>query len=556
MHLIDVSKAAKARQWEYAVPGLATLSLLVSCVFISAKKHFWNDEFFSYYLLSDKSFGHMLAAFHDKINAAPPLYFIFGGIWARPFGSSELSLRLFSCLGMCAALWLLWNTLRRTYDLWPTAIGALSIFCTSGIILAQNAEARMYGLFVALCALGLYLYDTACRTNSASWGLVVGTVCTHAAIINTHLFGIIYSAALLISLILRDRYFNSFKANIYLSIVLSWLSLLPYIPSFLNQSDAVKPRAWLPTPTLRDLTEFIGISSSSFFSFSAFVLLILISGLQFVCRGARNDPLAKRREEHGEHPEPQLSLLIAAYAFFIVPVFIWVLSRSLKPMFYNRYMSPTALSWSILVAYVAARMLGPGVSADHPRSLGGRLRVLLNTSVLPVLLVCFLLTQPLVWARQYNQEPIPGLTDDKFGYTELPIVVQRSHDFLKRLHYSANRSRYFFILDWEAAIDEASGLFGPQEYKELAAIGRNYPELGKQIVDSAAFLKAHDRFLVIDYPDFDKKCPPKVTAGLHTPWEDDHCPQWVEKRLLNNPHYDVERLGDLNGQTVLLVTSR
>ena len=122
-------------KWEYVVPALAITSLVISCIIISSKKFFWNDELYSYYFLADQSFTHMLGAFHDKINNTPPLYFLLGWLWARVFGSTELSLRLFSSLGMCIACVTVWITLRRTYSFWSASIGVLSIFCTSSLIL-------------------------------------------------------------------------------------------------------------------------------------------------------------------------------------------------------------------------------------------------------------------------------------------------------------------------------------------------------------------------------------------------------------------------------------
>jgi hypothetical protein len=83
-------------------------------------------------------------------------------------------------------------------------------------------------------------------------------------------------------------------------------------------------------------------------------------------------------------------------------------------------------------------------------------------------------------------------------------------------------------------------------------MGRNYPELQRQILESEAFLAKHTRFLVLDYLDFDKRCPTSL-KGLSTPFENIHCPQWVEARLLHNPQYKVERVGQTGQHTMLLV---
>jgi uncharacterized membrane protein len=196
-------KVLRTARWEYIVPALAIASLIISCILISSKKFFWNDELFSYYFLADPSFTHMLGAFHDKLNNTPPLYFLLGWLWAKVFGSTELSLRLFSSLGMCIACAITWITLRRTYNFWSTSIGVLSVFCTSNLILSQNAEARMYGLFLVLCALGLFQYDLINRSSRFTWKLLLSNSCIHAAIVNTHLFGLFYSTAIAFALIVE-----------------------------------------------------------------------------------------------------------------------------------------------------------------------------------------------------------------------------------------------------------------------------------------------------------------------------------------------------------------
>jgi hypothetical protein len=551
---MSLKKTSVWKKWEYAIPVLGTVSLVVSCVVISAKKYFVNDELLSYYLLSDKSFFHMLSAFHDKINAAPPLYFLLGWVWARIFSASELSLRLFSCLGMSVALWLLWATLRRSYGFWPTSIGVLSVFCTSGIVLWQNAEARMYGLFIAFCTLGLLLYDTACREESGfSWGLLVSTACTHAAIVNTHLFGLIYSGALLLSLILRDRYFKTFRLQLYLSVAIGWLSLIPYVPPFLKQSDAGSPRTWLPQPVLSDLVQFMTLSSPSLVSGNSLqtlvnlfplVLLVLASGLQFlVCQTEGNHANESGRVYH-QPPDSEVSLLIPAYAFLAVPILIWIFSQGGTPIFCDRYMLPTGLSWSILLTYAASRLVlqrEPAFKGEKASSR--RVWTAAMKSFVPLALILVLLAQPVLWATGYRREFAPGLHDDKIGYDDLPIVVQDSHVFLRRLHYSPARNRYFFILDWEAAVNETSGLFGPQQFKNLEAIARNYPDLEKHIVSGEEFLRMHDRFLVLGSLESNSKVCSCEIRGVTTKWQDLSCPQWLRLRVVSDPHYHIQRLG-------------
>ena len=536
---------------EYLVPLLGSLSLLVSCALISGKKYFWNDELFSYYLLADKSFSHMLVAFHDKINNSPPLYFLLGWVWAHIFGGSELSLRLFPSVSMCGALWLLWLTIRRTYGFYPASIGVLSIFCTSTVILWQNAEARMYGLFMAATALAFFLYDAACRKEKLSGRLLAGTILAHIALVNSHLFGLFYSGVFLLAFILTDWRVKRFRIKLYLAIVFSWLSLLAYLPSLLNQADAGKPRSYPPMPNVRDLIIFTGMSSSSMLSLLVMVALLAVAGLAWLLYDMKRLPDGDATAHFTRKTDSEAPLLIASYLILALPFFVWIISRLIKPIFYDRYMIPNAIAWAVLLAFAVARLM-PFIgrrqqtvgSIREPSSLLARSLLLIFIAVL--------LAYPMVSAKRYWREPLPGSTDTSFGYPDLPIVVQESHDFIMRAHYSPQSSRYFFILDWPSAVAPASGIFGPEEYKQIEALGRNYPRMQRQIMQSDAFLAKYDRFLVLDYSDFDKRCPPRL-KGLSSFFTDIHCPQWVEARLLHNPQYKVEVLGQNRQHAMLLV---
>lgn len=107
------TKTSSSNKWEYLVPLLATVSLIIACAIASDKKPFWNDELLSFFLISDPSFTHLMGAWGDTFNQAPPLYFLLGWLWAKVFNTTDLSLRLFSSLSICVVFTLVWITLWR-----------------------------------------------------------------------------------------------------------------------------------------------------------------------------------------------------------------------------------------------------------------------------------------------------------------------------------------------------------------------------------------------------------------------------------------------------------
>jgi hypothetical protein len=530
-------KLPRITNWEYIVPALAIGSLTVSCIMVSSKKYFWNDELQSYYLLGDHSFRHMMVAFSDKFTNVPPLYFVLGWLWARGFGATEISLRLFSSFGISIACLVTWITLRRNYQFWPAAVGTLGIFCVSDLILAQNAEARMYGLFLAACALGVLQTDIINKRQNCPRRTLVLNALIHVAIVQTHLFGIFYSGAILGGFIIRDRFFGVFRLKIYLSIVLGWLSLIPYLPVFLKQADAGRPRTWIPVPDLSKLMESLIPSVSPFFSL-VIMLLVVISAIQFVSRAALDPQHSQLAKQTRPELRAEISLVILACMFLAIPVCVWIVSHTIKPLFILRYMIPSVLGWSILLAYLCSRISWPGKSG-WPGVSERRL------SAVPLLaLSVILLIHPIAYAWSRKKELFPGGNDGKYGYGNLPIVAPFSHDFMKRFHYSPERERYFFILDWEAALDVKSGLFSPQEYKAMDALKRDYQDVfDGNIIQIWDFLRTHNRFLVLDSANYQRKCTP----------QDFHCPWWLEMRIKNNPDYEVTALGVVDGRRLLLI---
>ncbi|MBV8886759.1 MAG: glycosyltransferase family 39 protein [Chroococcidiopsidaceae cyanobacterium CP_BM_RX_35] len=520
-----LEKNAIQSKWEYSIPLFATVSLLISCAVVSNKKFFWNDELLSFYLLSDPSFTNMMSAWGDTFNQAPPLYFMFGWLWTKIFGNTELSLRLFSSLTLCLAFTLIWIVLRRTYNFWAVSIAVLSVFCLSELILYHNAEVRMYGLFTATCALGLLQFDSFNRKRKYSRKSLFINALIHGAIVLTHLFGILYSGAILFAFLISDRYFKYLRLNVYISVVLGWLFLLPFIPSILNQAN-------------NDAKWFSYVSASQLFKYFIFtpklevlfLSLLLVSAFLYVVQ------LKDKRSEENFTSfntnllvETEFSLLILAGTFLAVPVIAWVISRIVTPMLNERYIIPTiAISWSILLAYLSSKIIPTSQSEYLSRSK----KSFFNKRYFILLIFVFiLLFYPIRYAvnSEYHLPKSflekPGGDDDKYGYATLPIAVELGHDFLPRFYYSLGRRKYFHILDWETALSNTNSAYATGDYTHLSALKRHYPFINT--TQSQEFLHNYKRFLVLNEPEKDRN--------------------WFEVRIQNNPEYKVRLLGQVNG---------
>lgn len=513
------------KYWEYLIPALAVTSLLISCVIVSSKKFFWNDELLSFYLLNDRSLPHMLVAWSDKFNQAPPLYFITGWIWDKIFGSNELSLRLFSSVTIGIACIVIWTVLRRTYDFWSTTVGTLSVFCLSQLVLYHNAELRMYGLFTAVCALGLFQYDSLNRQQECSRKSLLINSLIHCSIVLTHLYGVFYSAALLISFIIRDRYFKVFRISVYLSVSAGWIILLPLAPLIINQSN--NSAQWFYAYRLSEAINLL----TPFPKFTWFILaLLMLSALLNILQLPKTEvPVNSLGNQFNQG---EISLLILSAFFLLVPMVAWVITVTLKPLLNDRYILPTiTICWSILITYLLSRIVPnsqPIISVVRSRSKTRFSHLNLRVIALAALTLTLIL-HPIYYAKKFSQySQKPGANDLNYGYSELPIAMEAGHDFLPRFYYSSKPSRYFHILDWETAVNNVTSAYATGDYVHLNAISTHYPFI--QSVQNKDFLEKYDRFLVLN--------------------EEDQ--KWFEKRIQNNPNYQIKKLGTEQGANSLL----
>jgi len=520
-------------KWEYTVPLAFSLSLILTCIIISGKTYFWMDELLSFYFVNDPSFTNMITALSDTINSSPPLYFVLGWIWSKIFTASELSLRLFSSLSICFAQTIVWLTLRRTYNFWAASLGTLIGF-VSIQILFQNNQARFYGLFIAVCALGFMQFDALCRQRYkySNSGLLVN-IFIHIAMTYTHFYGFLYSGATLFALIVSDKYFRIFRPRVYASFILAWLAFIPWLPAFIRQS---KLGTWMSKPDLSDLVNSFNNWTPNFFLPILLIVLCLI--LVIKPKGIYNFSHTKKKDIN-------ISLLILASSWFSISILTWLVSISLQPIFLQRYLLPAQISWSILLSYLFSYLSYPTFKLER-KSLSA------NVWMLCVVIgIVFLLLKPVYSANKMIPHVKPGANDYKYGYNNLPIVTEFSGNFLERFNYYVNNQNnpYMFILDREIALDKKNWTYVSYQNKLMDALARNYSSIfHKNIVNSQDFLNNHPRFLVLSFTTLNDSC---LAIDLNC------LRRWFHRRIEKNSKYRISQLGVVDdNRTLFLVETK
>jgi hypothetical protein len=508
----------------------AVLSLVVACVVCSLHKQAWTDEVFTWRELSDPSLWHLYYAVQHGADGGMPLFYTTAWLWAKAFGAGVLSLRMYSCVAMCAALVVTWRTLRRFYGTWATAFGVLSFWGTSGLVLDENAEARFYGLFLLTVALALNLYTRLNVEPAPKLRLLVLSLLSQATLVLSHVLGIIYGGLMLLGLLLSDAVRRRFRPRVYLFHAAGWLALLVWLPSIQASMAVGKPHGWIGKPELKYLfpaylfapfeqwflllERHVGdarwkmVHHAAEFSMLVALAVILLLGLR---------KLLKQRGS----PDAQGALLLVGYLLLSTPVILFVLSYLITPVFVARYMLPSGIGLAIVLAdFADAR------GADRPAS--SRLvwaGAAMFLAILPMLSSLAMPPLPSSWQYldvQRLEHSVPA---------NLAVVTDWGGDFAKVMRYSASpQDHYYFLLDWPAAL---AGRKPDVTYYHLLSSNRDAGYYSRSIEESDAFLCSHTDFFVLD----------SQLIG-----QDADGPTWFDQRIRGAPEFAWRTLGSFDAR--------
>lgn len=481
----------------------SVISLITSCVLWSAHKQAWMDEIFTWKEVSDRSLWHLFHAVQHGADGGQPLFYATAWLWARTFGTGVLALRLYSSVAICGALVVTWTTLRRFYGMWATAFGVLAFWGTSGVLLEQNAEARFYGLYLFAVAITVHIYTRLVARAAPTPALLVLVFASQAALVWTHVLGLIYSGLILLALVLSDAAKARFRLKVYLIYAAGWLALLLWIPAIRASMAAGKPHGWIAMPTITDLrTAYLFADSLQWlrlFKRHSFEL-----GFQIVSRMAEfviYVPLAvvfvfglRSIWKSGWRvvASARGSLVLAAYALLSAPVVLFLVSHLVTPVFISRYLLPSGIGLAIILA-ASANELGAdlGVSAGNARRV-------IWPAIAMFLLVSPLLTVIALGSPDFYRGYLDVQRLEHVVPRDIPVVAGWQEDFAKLMRYSQNPNiHYYFLLDWPAA------LVGPRAFVLDYHLMKAYQENGyypQNIQDSQLFICSHRDFVVLDAP--------------------------------------------------------
>jgi hypothetical protein len=534
----NTSDRQKMSRGEVLLLCCSVASLIISCFIWSSRKQAWMDEIFTWKEASDLSLWHLYWAIQHGADGGQPLFYTTVWLWVKTFGASVLSLRLYSCAAMCGALLVTWRCIRRVYGLWATAFGVLWMWGSAGLLLDQNAEGRFYGLYMLAVAVVVDVYLRLTARSTPTRLLLLYTFLAQAALVSTHVLGLFYSGIILLALVLFDALDGRFRIKVYLFYAAGWLALLVWFPAIRASMAAGKPHGWIPVPNLSRFFD-------SFFYWDFLSWLSLIQShfpdwLFQICRqGVRLAILfpivtllfsTVRKLLKSKWPmslTQEDALLLAGFALLSMPILLFAVSHLLTPVLVARYVLPSGIGLSIILAGFAHRL---SLQVPVPFKAAQR--------VVTIVVVFFLAACPVSSAllrgpaggnpRFLDVERLDGMVSP-----DAAVVVGWQQDFAKIMRYSRKpEAHYYFLLDWPAA------LAGPPAYVLDYHLLRAYQDSGyysPKIQDSHAFLCSHVDFLVLD-------------THVLVPMEQE--PTWFDFAIRNNPQFAWKNIDSLDAADV------
>jgi 4-amino-4-deoxy-L-arabinose transferase-like glycosyltransferase len=458
------------------LPLLGVGSLLVSCVFWSARKQLAGDELFTWAEIRDPSFAHLLHAMSRLGGGGMPLFYLTAWPWAHVFGLSSISLRLYSSVAICAAFLVLLAALRRRFTARAAFLGVAFALFACFVVVDQNGEARGYGLYLLVAVLASVQCLRIAETPRPRPRDLVLLVLTQAGLVLGHVLGLLYAGLLLLALIAADAWERRLRPRVYLCCIAGWLALIPWIPAIRASMAVGKPHGWIPMPAIGDLA-----TGFSFWLFAGIYFPVmqhhpagLVAGwfcavacVLFLVASAIN---ALRTAAPARRP-----VYLLAFALMLAPLVFFVVSQLASPIYTPRYMIPSVIGVAILsVSWV-----------ERSRAGQENRTALLSLIVLLLPIASAALATP----TSLNVARIDQLAAGR------PVVCPWLRDFLTMERYSSQAASLEYPLDWPAALAGPPAAVGGfhlmQNYRREGYFAANLQDVSA-VLSQPAFLVLDD----------------------------------------------------------------
>lgn len=197
---------------------------------IGLDQSLWLDEAINVVAAKEQNFFYFvwkypIGDFH------PPLYFALLWVWGHLFGWSEVSVRFPSVLLGVGTTYFVYLIGRQLVS-WRCGAVAALMLALAPLHLYYSQEARMYSLAAFMVAASFYFYLRIIKGEKGDRGNWLGYFVSSAGVLYSDYLAYLALPVQFISTIL---FFRPYFKTVIFVMVLSGLSLLPWIPVFLEQ---------------------------------------------------------------------------------------------------------------------------------------------------------------------------------------------------------------------------------------------------------------------------------------------------------------------------------
>jgi len=164
---------------------LILTQLLVVNGWLLVYRPLWFDECLTWYLASDPSAAHAMAALRGGVDTNTPALYLLLRPWGAVLGFGPGSLRWFSLVCMVLAVTAVYAVVRRFASPWLAAAAALAVW-GHPVVIAQAFEARFYAPLMAAAVCLAWVMGA-----RPSWRQRSGVAAASVLVCTLHYFGIV-----------------------------------------------------------------------------------------------------------------------------------------------------------------------------------------------------------------------------------------------------------------------------------------------------------------------------------------------------------------------------
>lgn len=320
--------------WKLVAISASIVAFMIAMV-MGMSRSVWFDEGYSI-MVAQRPVSELVELI--KVDAHPPLYYLYLKAWGTMFGWSELSLRISSALPGALAVGFMVAILRRLFTA-NVAIATAPFLVLAPFLTRYNYEIRMYALVCFIGVLATWLLLKAHQSKSTLWWLAYA--CVVAIGMYTLYMSVVIWIAHALWLVYTDL---KYRKNIFLQkqwlfyglAVVAFLPWLPIVNQQLNNS-ALPPHVTqlsleAVVNTIMLITSYTPIWKASIIVISGVMLsIVLLLWLLILIRRQKNK-------------EQWTGVMLLVFGFLTAFAFYWYTSLPPNP---PRYVERYAVHVSI-----------------------------------------------------------------------------------------------------------------------------------------------------------------------------------------------------------------